>query len=1206
MTFSGNKAGSGGSFKQTPDNLRSEDTFEGVLGLCIGPIKGPVRGLKSLKIDGTPIENETGELNFKDFIVNMADGDPAKHPQKVQLKLGAGASPVGVNISLTNSNTGAGTATPGPWVVRTLSNTNAQFIDLRFIVSQLLRQDKKGVYEATISLQIEMKPVGSTNWINPLSGTPSGGYVEGGIDVPDIDGGTRKVLVPRSYYTPAGTSWLSSSTYYTVTRKTTSPAVQELRIAVPSTGAYANTAWDIRVRLMERDTYDNGDSANNIQEKRTVSWESIAAVYGSTMGDNEDWRGLAWMQLYGKASDQLTGVPEIGGVYDTKIVKVPASSIYDPTTRQYTAGVWDGSWAYAYTNDPAWVINDAISDSLSGLALIAQGSYLNKWDALEASKWFSELVPDGDGGTHPRYSLNLAINDLQKAEDFIRYLAGACGGLAWDDGNGQWRMKVDKPETPVDLFTNENIEGEFGYSHTDVDTRFNDIIGKFKNEEMDFREDSVHLYDNPSIALIGRKPTTVALVGCTNRQEATRRIKLMLRTSVNEKKMVNFITNRRGRNVEPLDTILVADNDLGSKRTTGRVIDVAADRLSFSVRDPIRMETGVAYTVKFAKINTAYSPEPSVQPTSDDWKSPTTVLARTVTNTSGQRGDITTIYVSTALPADIAEYLTVALEATNLVTLPKQYRVLDVGYDEDGERVAISAIEIDTGKWAASDGVTKDDSVFVDLRGKVPAPLLVGASPLLSLITVPSEQGNNVNLMANWVRPAGANVSGFRVRYQVNDSNWQTGIERTQFTDFELINPAAGFYTFEITTISRTGEYSTPLYGSMEITQDVIDAGAINYADGTPIEDLKPAEPGATDGAPAGSPVAGRLAETLVDDVDLNAQTLLAYTFDNQTLRDYVDARIYVTGQPVNTVVADEKTQRINGDNALSQKVGLIGATNGAGTAFVLNLTTAEVGGGTTLGDKLTQLDGVATSLTTLSTTVGGYSSSITNLQTALVTPSGGASAKAIFQLNSNGHVQGYEATNNGVTGKIIFTFDSFELRDPSGVALFTAAGGVVKMPNVEVETIKIGAVGTAQLAANAVTVPSTTAGSDTFVSAGATVTLIETGFINVGDVNGGGAVLLAFGELDGGSVTETAGRLYLYIDSGSGYVLSATCAAGARTNSGADTYLKASLLASATVTGVTSIRARIDIMSFSMPGASGAKAFTIRSPQLVIMGAKR
>ena len=117
--FAGAKGGSS-SFKQTPDNLRSNDTFEAVLGVCAGPIKGPVRGLKSVKMDGTAIENESGQLNFQNFTTTFGDGDPLKFPQRVQLKLGAGAAPTQVGLSLPNAD-----GSNPIWITKTLANKGA-------------------------------------------------------------------------------------------------------------------------------------------------------------------------------------------------------------------------------------------------------------------------------------------------------------------------------------------------------------------------------------------------------------------------------------------------------------------------------------------------------------------------------------------------------------------------------------------------------------------------------------------------------------------------------------------------------------------------------------------------------------------------------------------------------------------------------------------------------------------------------------------------------------------------------------------------------------------------------------------------------------------------------------------------------------------------------------------------------------------------
>ena len=872
MKIYGEKGGGGGGgsdYKQTPDNLRSNDTFEGVLGVCLGPIKGPVNGLQSVIVDGTAVESASGDLNFEDFSVNVFNGDPLLFPQKMRLRLGTGAAPQNVGLALSNPN-----GNNPVWVTRTLQNTGAAYIDLRFIVSQLYRQTGKGIFDETATLEIQMKPTGSSTWINPTLGNSNPvPYQSGGYTVEDLAGVVSRLYMPRSYFNAAGTDYRSYGSNYRISGKTSSsPAVYELRVAVPNTGDYENVQWDVRVRLKERESYNNGQSGeDNVQEKRSLSWESMSAVFGDILGDKPAWEGVATMQIYGKASDQLTGIPEVETDYHTKIVPVPSSAVFDPDTRQYQPGVWDGSWEYAYTNDPAWCIADLIGDSLGGVSAMAPGSYLNKWDALELSRWCSELVDDGDGGTHPRFSMNVAINDKQKAPELVRYLAGAVGALAWDNGQGEWRVKADRPEPAVDLYTLESIAGEFRYSHTDVDTRFNDITGKFLNAEMDFRDDQVRLYDDESqsaISKIGRKPTTIALVGCTNRQEAMRRIIMRLRTSCRETRMVSFTTNRRAKLLQPLSHILVADQSMGDseQRTTGRVIGKSADGLIIYVRDAMRLESGVDYTLKFTEANEDYNPEPSTQPTVENWTNPTHVAEREVTNTGAQRGNVVAIHINEPLPADAPDRLVVALSATGLATIPKLYRVLNIEKDDDGEMHTVSAIEVDTGKWDAVDNVEASSAIFQNMRGRADPPQISGT--LLGFVSAPAAQGANVSLQAQWTRPADRRLSGFRVRHRINGGNWITDSVITQLTDFSWSNPTPGTWEVEVTSLDRRGEAGGKVSEVLEITQELLDASMIRYGSGSTIEELKPDDPGATRGAPPGTNVGGREAVTLVDQVD--------------------------------------------------------------------------------------------------------------------------------------------------------------------------------------------------------------------------------------------------------------------------------------------------------------------------------------------------
>jgi hypothetical protein len=101
-----------------------------------------------------------------------------------------------------------------------------------------------------------------------------------------------------------------------------------------------------------------------------------------------------------------------------------------------------------------------------------------------------------------------------------------------------------------------------------------------------------------------------------------------------------------------------------------------------------------------------------------------------------------------------------------------------------------------------------------------------------------------------------------------------------------------------------------------------------------------------------------------------------------------------------------------------------------------------------------------------------GSVASVQQVIDAVITPQGTAAAKAVLQLDVNGHVTGVAHTNDGTTGAVTFTVDKFNLLTPGGQAMFTADSTSVKMHNVEVDTIKAGAIITASMADNSVTKP--------------------------------------------------------------------------------------------------------------------------------------
>lgn len=818
LPMRGQAPGGGGKFKNRPDTLRSNDTFEAVIALGgNGPWQGLTQGLKSVYVDDTQLEDADGTPNFKDFNVAFRNGDPLAHPQIVGLKLsnGGASSTTAVGATIGNDNPSA----PGPWTTRTVPGFGHGYIDLRFIVSALYRQTKKGIFETTARLEIELKPVSSATWSNPLFSDPDHAYSESGQVMDDGFGGTLQLLIQRSYYN-AGGAWIPDpeAGYLVIDGKTTQPYVKEVRIAVPSTGAYEGAQWMVQVRLVELDTVD----ADPIQERRTIVWESVTGTSAKRLGEHEGWRGVPSVQIAGKASEELSGYPTIKMVCDTAIVRVPTAAVYNPTTRTYSGTIWDGDEDLAFTTDPAWQIRGLLEDPLSGLAALSPGAELNRWDALEASKYYSELVPDGKGGFHPRFNMNAYLTQPMPAEELMGYLFGAVNTFGWDTGNGFWRCKVDKDETPVALFTRENIIGDFQYAHTDVDTRWNDITMSFLNEELNYAEDSVWWFDQANIDIHGRRPTQLVAVGATNRQEALRRAVFRGRVALNETKTVSFVTNRQGLLVQPFDMILVADSDLNGPDivTTGRIVAVSPDRLTVTVRDPLRVETGVAYNLDFVQFNeAAYDPDTEVQPTDPNWTKPTKVASIPLAAGTAT-GDVTVLTLSTPLPTDVPENVQVSLSTPALPALPVKFRVTDV--EPNGEQVTISGLIVDTGKWTAMDNA--DEAAILAQKSHIVVPPPVGPLTFGYTSWVGDDGIMHNELELSWQRPISLWIKGFRVEYSINGGQKRVLRALTQDTSAFLNDIDNSTYRFWVYTVDRRGMNSLPLTGLYDI-DDIIDGG---------------------------------------------------------------------------------------------------------------------------------------------------------------------------------------------------------------------------------------------------------------------------------------------------------------------------------------------------------------------------------------------
>lgn len=246
------------------------------------------------------------------------------------------------------------------------------------------------------------------------------------------------------------------------------------------------------------------------------------------------------------------------------------------------------------------------------------------------------------------------------------------------------------------------------------------------------------------------------------------------------------------------------------------------------------------------------------------------------------------------------------------------------------------------------------------------------------------------------------------------------------------------------------------------------------YADGTPIEDLKPAMPGATAGAPAGSNVGGvvqpdgsveggRLAEELNALADLNGRNILGEILRGDALAAFAGARTTLDDKPIGTVFAEHRSAQEEANRVFASNFTALGAKNAAGTGWIFDADAIEITG----------RDFSARSLSALTADVDGYSADITDLQEILIDPTG-ATARWVMVSEAEGNIGGLVNTVTKERSDLVVYAQTFKIVNPNGGQPFspfqTLDDGTVVMGNVEVQKIKIGAVTADSIALNGVT----------------------------------------------------------------------------------------------------------------------------------------
>lgn len=469
-------------------------------------------------------------------------------------------------------------------------------------------------------------------------------------------------------------------------------------------------------------------------------------------------------------------LPNISIKKKWKIINVPSN--YDPISRTYS-GSWDGTWKKAWSNNPAFVLYDLITNQRYGLDQRELGIALDKWSIYECAQYCDQMVPDGKGGTEPRYLCDVVIQSQVEAYQLVRDICSIFRGMSFWNGESL-SIVIDKPRDASYLFTNDNVvNGEFTYTFASEKSMYTQCNVTFDDEQNMYQQDVEGVFETEAALRFGYNSTSITAIGCTRRSEANRRGRWILKTNV-KSTTVNFATGLEGMIPTVGDVIVVSDNFWSSALTlnlSGRVMEVSG----LQVFTPFKVDARAGDRILVNK--------PDGKPT-----------GRTIARVSD---DGKTLTLNTTFGFDVQPDTIFAIERTDIAQ--QRYVVTGITKGDGDEEFTynITAVEYDPNKYDEIDyGVNIDDRPSSIVQPDIlPAPQNVKIESYSRVV-----QGASVETMhVSWDKVEYASL--YEMQWRKDNGNWNN-TPRTANKETEVEGIYAGNYHVRVRSVAANGSAS--------------------------------------------------------------------------------------------------------------------------------------------------------------------------------------------------------------------------------------------------------------------------------------------------------------------------------------------------------------------------------------------------------------
>lgn len=468
-----------------------------------------------------------------------------------------------------------------------------------------------------------------------------------------------------------------------------------------------------------------------------------------------------------------SSIPKVSVKIKGRLIQVPSN--YNPTARAYD-GVWNGTFKWAWSDNPAWVFYDLVTNERFGLGARIKADMVDKWTLYQVAQYCDVLVSDGKGGQEPRYTCNIYIQSRKEAWQVLRDIVAIFNGMLHWSGT-QIVATADMPvaTNTVRTYNRSNvIDGKFTYGSTSEKTIATTALVSYDDPENHF-ETSVEAVND--LTLVQRYKTwnqaEIAAMGTTSRGQAQRKGKYqMLTNSLN--RVVTFKLGMEGYLPRPGEVFGVADQVLAGSGFSGR-ISASTQKTVTCDREPNAAAGDILY------VNNADG---------------TTSEGRTIQSVNGKVITVTTNFTATPV-VELGWYV----EKTTLKS--QLYRATKVTWSDNDGKFEVTGVQYEESKYAAVDNGARLETRPIT---NVPA----GGQDAPTGLTLSSysfiEQTMAVTtLSVSWNRAPGA--MNYEAQWRKDGGDW-INVGRTTSTGFDVKGIYKGAYQARVRALNVYGSAS--------------------------------------------------------------------------------------------------------------------------------------------------------------------------------------------------------------------------------------------------------------------------------------------------------------------------------------------------------------------------------------------------------------